>query len=243
MDISCPNCSKKYRVEDTLIPENGRKVRCRKCEHVFVVHRPDSLEDMDSGIHVDLDEKPVTAAPDGGTVRISQDQIAASIAKMNAQQAHPAEEANEVGIELDMNADEQSEPGFQRAEPERPHIPNPSAPTEEQTDTDEDMLRRYKVKMEGSEHSGLTMADLKEWIKEDRLLENDQVAREGSHLWARAESIPELQKAFSLHVYHQRKAFDEADNPFERFKEKQQRQAARSAGGLLGKIKSLFRKG
>ena len=33
MIISCQNCSKKFDVEDNLIPENGRMLQCSSCDH------------------------------------------------------------------------------------------------------------------------------------------------------------------------------------------------------------------
>ncbi len=35
MIITCPDCSAKYKVRDELIPSQGKKVRCKKCETVF----------------------------------------------------------------------------------------------------------------------------------------------------------------------------------------------------------------
>ncbi|MCB1043299.1 MAG: zinc-ribbon domain-containing protein [Acidobacteria bacterium] len=35
MIITCPECSAKYKVRDELIPESGKKVRCKKCNNVF----------------------------------------------------------------------------------------------------------------------------------------------------------------------------------------------------------------
>ena len=33
MIISCENCLKKFDVEDSLIPENGRMLQCSSCDH------------------------------------------------------------------------------------------------------------------------------------------------------------------------------------------------------------------
>ena len=33
MIISCENCSKKFDVDDNLIPENGRMLQCSSCDH------------------------------------------------------------------------------------------------------------------------------------------------------------------------------------------------------------------
>jgi len=38
MIITCPNCSARYKVKDGLIQEKGKKVKCKKCEAVFVAY-------------------------------------------------------------------------------------------------------------------------------------------------------------------------------------------------------------
>jgi len=35
MIISCTNCNKKFKVEDRLIPQNGRKIQCGVCKHLW----------------------------------------------------------------------------------------------------------------------------------------------------------------------------------------------------------------
>ncbi len=39
MIIKCENCQAKFRLDDSKIPEQGRKVRCSKCSHVFFVQK------------------------------------------------------------------------------------------------------------------------------------------------------------------------------------------------------------
>jgi predicted Zn finger-like uncharacterized protein len=39
MIVQCENCQAKFRLDDSKIPEQGRKVRCSKCSHVFFVQR------------------------------------------------------------------------------------------------------------------------------------------------------------------------------------------------------------
>ena len=36
MIIECPNCNKKFRVDDNLIPENGREIICGSCNHTWL---------------------------------------------------------------------------------------------------------------------------------------------------------------------------------------------------------------
>ena len=35
MIIKCTNCNKKFRVDDNLIPENGREIICGSCNHAW----------------------------------------------------------------------------------------------------------------------------------------------------------------------------------------------------------------
>ncbi len=35
MIVVCPNCSKRYMLDDNLIPQEGRQVRCISCHHVW----------------------------------------------------------------------------------------------------------------------------------------------------------------------------------------------------------------
>ena len=35
MIIECPNCDKKFNLDDKLIPEDGRRLKCGNCDHVW----------------------------------------------------------------------------------------------------------------------------------------------------------------------------------------------------------------
>ena len=36
MIITCPNCNKKFKIDPTLIPEDGRYLKCGSCDHVWL---------------------------------------------------------------------------------------------------------------------------------------------------------------------------------------------------------------
>ncbi|MCF6178258.1 MAG: zinc-ribbon domain-containing protein [Geopsychrobacter sp.] len=40
MVISCPECSTRFRVDESKIPERGAKIRCARCKHIFAVAPP-----------------------------------------------------------------------------------------------------------------------------------------------------------------------------------------------------------
>ena len=35
MIISCPNCNKQFKINPSLIPDNGRDVKCGSCNHIW----------------------------------------------------------------------------------------------------------------------------------------------------------------------------------------------------------------
>ena len=35
MIITCPNCNKQFKIDDSKIPEKGRNLQCGSCEHVW----------------------------------------------------------------------------------------------------------------------------------------------------------------------------------------------------------------
>ena len=51
MIIACPNCNKKFKIDPTLIPEDGRDLKCGSCNHVWLY----KVEDV-SSIPLALDE-------------------------------------------------------------------------------------------------------------------------------------------------------------------------------------------
>lgn len=46
MIIKCDKCSTKFRLDDSRITGNGVKVRCTKCQHVFIVTPPPPAEEL-----------------------------------------------------------------------------------------------------------------------------------------------------------------------------------------------------
>ena len=41
MIISCINCGKKFDVDSSLIPENGRNIQCGSCDHIWFYKHPE----------------------------------------------------------------------------------------------------------------------------------------------------------------------------------------------------------
>ena len=44
MIITCPNCKKKFNIDPTLIPDDGRDLKCGSCDHVWLY----KVEDVNS---------------------------------------------------------------------------------------------------------------------------------------------------------------------------------------------------
>ena len=35
MIITCPNCNKQFKIDNSLIPEEGRDLQCGSCNHIW----------------------------------------------------------------------------------------------------------------------------------------------------------------------------------------------------------------
>ena len=51
MIITCPNCEKKFKIDNSLIPEEGRNLQCGSCEHVWFY----KIEDKNSVLKLNND--------------------------------------------------------------------------------------------------------------------------------------------------------------------------------------------
>lgn len=47
MIVQCPNCDTKFRLDETLLGQDGSRVRCSRCSHVFKVSPPSPDDDSD----------------------------------------------------------------------------------------------------------------------------------------------------------------------------------------------------
>jgi predicted Zn finger-like uncharacterized protein len=45
MIISCSNCNKQFKINPSLIPDNGRDVKCGSCDHVWFYKIEDDKTD------------------------------------------------------------------------------------------------------------------------------------------------------------------------------------------------------
>lgn len=105
MIITCNSCNSRFNIDERLIKPQGSKVKCSKCQTVFVVHPPQKeeekplipevaplLDDEDSGVDIEKDfvkserpaAKPVFEEPDvvGGSVEPPPEKPAAPQARV-----------------------------------------------------------------------------------------------------------------------------------------------------------------
>ena len=62
MIINCEKCGSKFNLDETLLNENGSRVRCSVCKNIFLVMppKPEEEDDFDSSLEetIDLDSPP-----------------------------------------------------------------------------------------------------------------------------------------------------------------------------------------
>ena len=131
MIVECPNCKTTYNLDDSLIPEGGRQVKCTVCEHRFQAEKPSAaavhdhdLEDLfgdhdDSGggggsqfssALNDLNEPAGGApapAPAQGGYEIPDDLASASAEEISGEAA-PAKNGGGMGLDGGFSLDSPS---------------------------------------------------------------------------------------------------------------------------------------
>lgn len=114
MIIQCENCRAKFRLDDSKIPQKGRKVRCSKCQQVFFVCREPSPELVPQ------------AVPEADSKRQDSWEVPTPLAQEPPIPPEP-EPAFEPTVRIDLAA--QEEPSFRdEEEPLRRSSPAPVAP-------------------------------------------------------------------------------------------------------------------
>ena len=61
MIISCPNCNKQFKINASLIPDNGRDLKCGSCDHVWFYKIEDNKIDP-LPLHDDFVDKEIKDA-------------------------------------------------------------------------------------------------------------------------------------------------------------------------------------
>ena len=56
MIIGCPNCNKQFKINPSLIPDNGRDLKCGSCDHLWLYKIEDNITEP-STLHEDFADK------------------------------------------------------------------------------------------------------------------------------------------------------------------------------------------
>ena len=81
MIIECPNCNKKFIIDKKLIPENGRKLKCSSCDHIwhYKVLITKSIDDLeipqDRNTNLDTNNSEVEKKNDEHNIQINDENI------------------------------------------------------------------------------------------------------------------------------------------------------------------------
>ncbi len=58
MIIACPNCNKKFKIDNSLIPDKGRNLQCGSCDHVWF-YKPEDKSQPPLTLKENISEKKV----------------------------------------------------------------------------------------------------------------------------------------------------------------------------------------
>ena len=58
MIITCPNCKKKFNIDPTLIPEDGRDLKCGSCDHVWL-YKVEDVSSMPLTLNENIDNNEI----------------------------------------------------------------------------------------------------------------------------------------------------------------------------------------
>ena len=58
MIVTCEECSTQFSLDDSLIKDDGSKVKCSVCKHIFTVFPAPPESEIDAPLAVDLDDTP-----------------------------------------------------------------------------------------------------------------------------------------------------------------------------------------
>ena len=86
MIITCPNCEKKFKIDNSLIPEEGRDLQCGSCKHVWFYKTEDK------------NEAPLTL-----NENISQSKVEVNIESNNKNEEFSKEYDQKIKIKPDTN--------------------------------------------------------------------------------------------------------------------------------------------
>jgi predicted Zn finger-like uncharacterized protein len=128
------------------------------------------------------------AGPSSSTLRLSQEEVLASLAAKPAP-AYPPAEPTVALRASDLLAAKEERMDMAATTP----VPRSFAALPESPNTGAELLR---LKIGEEIYGGLTMPQLIAWVEEGRILENHMVARQQSENWLEAHKVPGLRPLF-----------------------------------------------
>lgn len=115
MIIQCDNCATKFRLDDSRITSNGVKVRCTKCQNVFIVMPPPPVEEVQ--VEEIFGISPgATPAPTGAGVfnPTLEETLRGNVERSKGAPSHkPKEDTKNLSFDFDANKQEDEGADFQ----------------------------------------------------------------------------------------------------------------------------------
>jgi len=160
MIITCKECKANFKLDESLLKPTGSKVRCSKCNEIFVAYPPKISEEIEAPIEMRLDVEDQQVTED---VKIDKKETTASdeldfsdMDKLIDDEEAPASEdiLDEDTEDLDLDLDLDIEPETKRAKEE------------------------FEAKVDQKESDELDLSDLENLLDEEEAAKSDVTADE-----------------------------------------------------------------
>ena len=102
MIISCPNCNKKFKIDQNLIPINGRLLQCSNCKHKWYF-KIEKKEEIDNG---SLDQEKVILENKSEDIRINSTENDSLIEKKSKKQPKKKEKVVKKTKKINQNTND-----------------------------------------------------------------------------------------------------------------------------------------
>ncbi|MDG2050447.1 MAG: zinc-ribbon domain-containing protein [Myxococcota bacterium] len=77
MIAACPKCASRYRVDESRVGPEGARIRCTRCEVIFRIRRPDSIDSVSHPgvVNASLRDDPQNGQSDGFVLLAGESQV------------------------------------------------------------------------------------------------------------------------------------------------------------------------
>ena len=102
MIIECPACSKKFNIDEKLIPDDGRILKCGNCEHTWFFRKKENikLEGKTTIVsEIDENESEINIEPVKEPIKIKK-----KIKKKNIKKSSTSESTSKELVSIDKNS-------------------------------------------------------------------------------------------------------------------------------------------